>query len=153
MARFRFKLEPVLRQRKLAERDEQLRVAEIERERLAGEARLRAQQLRIEAEERALAEMTIGGRTDAATIRWQGIALAAAKSEAHRMAQHLGTVLRRLEQARGVLASKAGERRAIELLKERQRAAFKRAEDAAEIRMLDDLASAAAVRRVAEIDE
>ncbi|MEL6796441.1 MAG: hypothetical protein AAFO89_06405 [Planctomycetota bacterium] len=153
MAKFRFKLEPVLRQRQVAERDEQLRVAEIERERLAGEARLREQQLRIEAEECALTEMTIGGRTDAGSIRWQGIALAAAKAEAERMAQHLGTVLRRLEQARDVLASKAGERRAIELLKERQRVAFKRAEDAAEIRMLDDLASAAAVRRVAEIDE
>lgn len=153
MARFRFKLEPVLRQRELAERDEQLRVAAIERERFEMESELRSQQQRIEAEERALAAMTQGGRTDASTIRWQGIALAAAKAEAQQQALKLAGVLRRLEQARGVLAGKAAERRAIELLKERKRVEFKRDEDAAETRMLDDLASAAAAKRALEIDE
>lgn len=146
MARFRFKLEPVLRQREMAERDEQLRVAAIERRRLEAEAGLRAQQQRIEAEEAALAELTLGGVADASTIRWQGVALSAARAEAQRQAQHLATILRQLEQARGVLASKAADRRAIELLKERKRADFKADQDAAETRMLDDLASAAAAR-------
>ena len=42
MARFRFRLQPVLRQRELAERDEQLVVAAIERDRLGLEDRLRS---------------------------------------------------------------------------------------------------------------
>ncbi len=153
VARFRFKLEPVLRQRQIAERNEQLRVAAIERQRLELEAALRGQQRRIEAEERALADLTQGGRSDAGTIRWQGVALAAARAEARQTAQRLAGVLRQLEQARGVLAGRAAERRAIELLKERQRAEFKRVEDAAETRALDDLASAAAASRAREIDE
>lgn len=142
-----------MRQRLLAERDERLRVAKVERERFEIEGQLRSQQLKIEAEERALAELTTGGRAEAETIRWQGVALSAARSEAGRTAERLVGVLRRLDRARGVLATKAAERRAIELLKERQRAAFKRREDAAEVRMLDDLAAAASVRRAQGINE
>ena len=152
MAKFRFKLAPVLRQRELAERDEQLRVAAIERRRIEIETQLRSQQQRIEAEEAALRAITRGGRSDASTLRWQGVALAAARSEAQRLAKTLAGVLRQLEQARAVLASKAAERRAIELLRERQLAAYHREQNTAETRMLDDLASAVAVAASREND-
>ncbi len=150
MARFRFKLGPVLRQRERAERDEQLRVAAIERQRLELEGRLRSQQHRIEAEEAALALLTHGGRTDATTLRCQGVALAAARDEAQKLARSLAGVLRRLEQARGVLAARAADRRAIELLRDRKLEAFRRDQNAAETRMLDDLASAKAARETGQ---
>ena len=146
MARFRFKLEPVLRQRSIAERDEQLRVAAIERERLEFEAQLRAQQRTIEAETEALDGMTNGGRVDANTLRLQGVALADARARAQQIALRLAGVPKRLEAARAEPAAKAAERRAIELLKERQLEAFRRAELAKESRVLDDLASSAAIR-------
>ena len=47
MAKFRFRLQPVLRQREIAERDEQLKVAQVERQRLMLEDRLRQCQQRI----------------------------------------------------------------------------------------------------------
>lgn len=147
VARFRFKLEPVLRQRTLAERDEQLRVAHIERERIDLENRLRAQQAVIENESQELGSMTLGGRVPATTLRNQGVALAAARSEAQQLAVQLAGVLKRLETARAKLAEKAAERRAIELLKERRLEAFQREQDVREAAVLDDLATSAATRK------
>lgn len=149
MARFRFKLAPVLRQRELAEREEQLRVAEIERQRLEIEDKLRGQQRVIEAEQAALDGMTRGGRVDAPTLRHQGIAFAAARAEAQRLAVALAGVLKRLELARAQLARRAADRRAIELLRERQLEEFRREENAKETRLLDDLAPASAAHREA----
>jgi flagellar export protein FliJ len=90
--------------------------------------------------------MTNGGRVDANTLRLQGVALADGRARAQQIALRLAGVLKRLEAARAELAAKAAERRAIELLKERQLEAFRRDELAKESRVLDDLASSAATR-------
>lgn len=59
MARFVFKLEPVLTQRRNAERDEKLAVAAIERDRLDLESRIKAIQGNITAERNQLRKSVV----------------------------------------------------------------------------------------------
>ncbi|MEO1583358.1 MAG: flagellar FliJ family protein [Planctomycetota bacterium] len=146
MARFRFRLQPVLRQRELAEQDVRVKVADVEQVRIELEDRLRKQQQRIEHEEETLNAMTSGRHVAAETLRLQGVAAAAARAEAQRLAVELAGVLKRLEAARSKLAERAAERRSIELLRDRQAAAFRREQDRIETATLDDLAAAAAAR-------
>lgn len=146
MARFRFRLQPVLRQRELAERDERLAVAEIERERLALEDRLRAAQRAIEEEQRALTAIVGAQGVNPAHARAQAASILRARAQADRVARELAIVYRRLERARGELAQAAMRRRSMELLRDRQREAFRRDESRKEDGAIDELAVMRAAR-------
>lgn len=139
MARFVFKLEAVLRQRTLIERDEQLAVAQIERQRLALESQLRAVQGTIVAEREALRVALTGRRSGFADIRLQAGAESGLHRRAQRLVLELAGVHKRLGRAREKLVRAAARRKAMERLKERRYEAWaeslKRKEDAA----LDEL--------------
>lgn len=150
MARFRFRLQPVLRQRELAERDEQLRVAEIEQQRLRLEDMLRTCQERISDEQRTLNGLVCGSSIDPAAARAQGAAIIAARAEAQRLALELAGVYKRLEAARGVLAKAAMHRRSMELLRDSHREKWKQEINRAEDLALDELAVLRASRRSEE---
>lgn len=147
MAKFRFRLQPVLRQRELAERDEQLKVAQIEQQRLGLEDRLRACQQRIEGEQGELGEIISGGAIDPAEARAQGAAVLAAKAEAQRLAVELAGVYKRLEAARGLLAKAAMRRRSMELLRDNHKENWKREINKAEDLAVDELAVLRASQR------
>lgn len=146
MARFRFRLQPVLRQRELAERDERLAVAAIERERLALEDRLRAAQCAIEEEQRALSAIVGAPGVNPAHARAQAASILRARAQADRVARELAIVYRRLERARGELAQAAMRRRSMELLRDRQREVFRRDESRKEDGAIDELAVMRAAR-------
>lgn len=151
MARFRFRLQPVLRQREMVERDEQLVVAEIERERLRLEERLREAQRQIEGEQGALHGLVGAGAINPAHARAQAAAILAARSRAQRLARELALVYKRLERARGELAKAAMQRRSMELLRDSQLAEFRRGVSRAEDRSLDEMAVMRASRRDGEL--
>ena len=147
MARFRFRLQPVLRQREIAERDEQLEVAKIERDRLRLEEQLRGLQLEIESEQGALNQIVGPGAVNPMHARSQSAAIMARRAQAQRVAKELALVYKRLERARGELAQAAMRRRSMELLRDNQRAAFMREQSQAEDRAIDELAVMRATRQ------
>jgi len=147
MARFRFRLQPVLRQRELAERDEQLVVAEIERDRMRLEERLRGMQQEIDGEQVELNQIIGNGSVNPMHARAQSAAILAKRAQAQRVAKELALVYKRLEKARGELAQAAMRRRSMELLRDNQLAAFRREQSQAEDRVLDELAVMRATRQ------
>lgn len=147
MARFRFRLQPVLRQRELAERDEQLVVAEIERDRMRLEERLRGMQQEIDGEQDELNQIIGNGSVNPMHARAQSAAILAKRAQAQRVAKELALVYKRLEKARGELALAAMRRRSMELLRDNQLAAFRREQSQAEDRVLDELAVMRATRQ------
>ena len=148
MARFRFRLQPVLRQRELAERDEQLIVAEIERDRFRLEEKLRRAQQEIVFEQAELNVLVGRGAVNPMHARAQSTAILKAKANAQHVAKELALVYKRLERARSELAQAAMRRRSMELLRDNQLTAFRREQSQAEDRSLDELAVMRATRRM-----
>ncbi len=150
MPKFRFQLEPVLRQRLAVERQKQVALAGVERERLAIEARILEGHERF-AREREELRSILGprestpspGATNAVSLRaasWQASASLAVLAETQRLTVALEKVNVRLAAARRELADAMTRRKAVELLKERRLEEFRAAQSRAENASLDELA-------------
>ncbi|MFG0246061.1 MAG: flagellar export protein FliJ [Phycisphaerales bacterium JB052] len=140
MARFVFKLQPVLDQRERAERDKMLVVAELERERLALESRIRTCQQMMSDERRTLAEALSGGnRVDVRAVKLQAGASLKHNFDAQRAVLELAGVFKKLEIARAELAQASASRKAVEMLRDQQREAFEHEQDMRETRELDEM--------------
>ncbi len=140
MARFVFELQSVLQQREHLERQQQGRVAEVDRRRLALEGALRELQDQMDGERAHLAALLAGGSF--AQVRAQALTISAMEHRARSLAVELAGVLGRLEEERRVLARRSAERRAIELLREQRYEAWLREQQRREQRVLDDIAGA-----------
>jgi len=140
MPRFKFRLQLVLDQRAREERDKQLVVAGLERERLALESRIRRCQQMMEDERMALsAALESGQRVDLQSVKMQAGASLTHNFEAQRTVLELAGVFKKLGLARQELAAAAARRKAVELLRDQQHEAFKRALDKKESHDLDEL--------------
>lgn len=148
--RFVFRLQPVLEQRERLEEQAQLRVAAIERERLLGEAVLRSIQSELLDTRRYLRaglHPTSQAAPEAATdgpVGLAGVRAAASASlhlgvRAQRAAMELAGTLKRLESARADLLRAAADRKAVQLLKDRELEAFRREQLKREAAALDEL--------------
>ncbi|UCD76367.1 MAG: flagellar FliJ family protein [Phycisphaerales bacterium] len=149
MARFVFPLQPLLRARRRAEQARQRAVAEVERERLSLEDRLRRQQRQIAEGKRWLGDRLVG-TLDVPVLRDQAGATMLFMRKAQRVALELAGVHRRLEAVRAELIEATKRRRAIELLRDRRFQQWKADLDKAETAALDELAVIAAARREPE---
>lgn len=146
MARFRFALDPLLHAREVAEREKQLVVAEIERERIAAEERLRQFQDEIMSGKQVLRSSLIG-TLDIKMLRSRaGLSLQSVRRAQETVLQLAG-IHRRLESARQELVEASRRRRAIELLREKRYDAWKSALDKKDEAALDELAILKAARR------
>lgn len=139
MARFRFELEPVLRQRVREEEQHQRTVAELERERLRLEGVIRGCRERMDAERDAW-RASAAGRVEMLGMKLQASAKASEQAAAQRAAIELAGVLKRLGDARAALLQATARRRGVELLKETRLEAWRAAARRAETREADDLA-------------
>ncbi|MDF1809908.1 MAG: flagellar FliJ family protein [Phycisphaerales bacterium] len=140
MAKFQFKLEPVLKQRKRVERDHQLIVAEIERERVTLEERIRMCQTMMTDERQTLSNALAGGsRVDLQAVKMQAGASLKHHFEAQRTVLELAGVYKKLESARQELTQAAMQRKAVELLRDQQLEEHKKLEAVKEARDLDEL--------------
>lgn len=139
MARFRFRLQPVLEQRKREEEDRMRAVGELERRRLDLEARIRGCQGRIVAGREEIARALTSGRVDLGGARMQAGATMRDDQEARRGVLELAAVLKGLDHARRELAQAAARRRAMELLRDRDRERYMSELNRRETLALDDL--------------
>tara|TARA_R110000744_G_scaffold100494_1_gene193832 strand:+ start:85 stop:546 length:462 start_codon:yes stop_codon:yes gene_type:complete len=140
MAVFRFKLQPVLEMREREEREKKLALVELERERMELENRIRGYQRNIETEQSSLAQMlgTQGG-VDLRGARLQANAAVSNRFSAQRAVLELAGVHHRMERARGELVEASARRKAVELLRDRQREAFEHEQRRRESIELDDM--------------
>ncbi|MFN7022348.1 MAG: flagellar export protein FliJ [Phycisphaerales bacterium] len=140
-AKFRFRLQPVLEMRERAEQREQLRVAEMESERMRLEERLRAIQSELADARRDLRDRLArpgeGGGLSA--VRLQANTSLHTTLKAQRAAIELAGTLSRLSAARADLRSAAAARQAVEKLKAKRRAEHAEMVRHAEDHDLDEL--------------
>lgn len=144
MARkFTFSLEPVLDVRREREREAMLRVAELDRERLALEQRVR--DLRAEADRARgdLRECFAGASRDLALrgVRLQANTIFSLHGQTHAGALALAGVLKRLESARAELMRATTERKAVERLRERRLEQWRAEGKRTEMRRDEEVAS------------
>lgn len=141
MKRFRFALEPVLRQRLAAEREAQKITAQHERERIAIEHEIETLEMLGRAERQDLiGRLGVTGSIHAGELRQQSAAAAQLHRRVREAALRLVGVHHRLERSRVVLARATAARRAIELIRDRQLAEYRAREERAETQHLDELA-------------
>ena len=141
MARFRFGLDPVLRQRTREEEEKQRAVAALERQRLAIEEEIRGYQSAIEAERAELSDrLGEGGAIDLRGVRVQANASLHLITLAQRAALRLAGVYERLDEARLALLEASTRKKAVETLRDERYAAWRAARSKAELAALDELA-------------
>ncbi len=153
---FTFTLQPVLEQRERVEKEQQKRVAEIERERLAHEDRLRGLQQGIVVAKADLRERlaTHGAAgVELSSARLQANAALHMVAEAQRTALQLAGTHRRLEAQRAELARLSAAKKAVEVLKARRLEEWKREQARKEQLAADDLTMARVARRMSGVDE
>ena len=147
MAGFRFGLDPVLRQRERAEQNQQRVVAELERERLALEGRIRGWQRSITQEKDDLAARLGAGTTaDVRAARVQANASLTMTAQAQEAVLLLAGVHERIDHARLELVRRSTARKALELLRDKRRAAWRAEQNRREAIALDEINTARAVR-------
>lgn len=141
MARFRFKLQPVLEHREMIEREKQRAVGHLERERRRLEETLRTTHAAIEREQGELRQ-TLGPShaIDAQAIRVHFAAAGHLHAVARQTVLKLAGVTRRLEGARAELLLAARRRKAVELLRTRRLEQWKLDESRRETAAIDELA-------------
>lgn len=143
MKRFRFPYQALLEHRRRTERDRQIAVAGIERERREVERSLAECQAAINSAQSdlraALLPASPNGEGAAASLNVSAVRLQAnaalhLRLRGNQLVLKLAGIHRRLEAARAELASAAKDRRAVELLKERRfeewKASLRKTEDA-----------------------
>lgn len=146
MAKFRFKLEPVLTLRERAERDRQAELGAIHAERRDLEGQLRGIQDQIR-DGKDQWRSSLAGSVNALAARQTAVASLYLQARAQRLVLQLAGVHKRLEAARLALVEASRERRAVELLKEKRRSEWQRELSRAEDAAVDDLAVLRASRR------
>lgn len=139
MPRFVFKLEPLLKQRKQIEDQAQQALAGLLREKREIEGQLHRQQQLIADDKRTMSD-ALTGKVDLTRIRGHATQVNRATLAAQRSAFQLLELNRRIEQARAKLAEAIRQRKAIEVLRERQWEQWKREQARRETAALDELA-------------
>ncbi len=139
MAKFRFRLDPLLKARRRSEQTAQLAVAELERERIIIQDTLRHYQHEISGGKDTLRD-SLTGAVDMKSLRLQAGAALHLVRKARQAVLQLAGLSKRLETARGRLIEAAKQRRAVELLRDRRYQQWKAVLEKAEIDALDELA-------------
>lgn len=140
MAKFVFRLDPLLEARRRAERNAQVAMAGLQRRHLDLLRQLRRHQDCIAQGKQDL-RGTLIGRLDVRALRLEAGEALHAVRRAHQVVLELAGLTRRLEAARQTLIEATKRRRALELLRDRRFEQWKAALDKAETAALDELAA------------
>jgi flagellar biosynthesis chaperone FliJ len=163
VAKFVFKLEALLKQRKAVERQRMLALAELERERIAIEDRIRAFRRQAEQERDELRDQLVSARAsrgadepvplDFSGVRFQASSSLKIIAKAQQAVLQLAGVHRQADRARVELLEAVTKRRAVETLKESHFEQWKAGVAKAEQAMTDDATSVRAARRDSDMDQ
>ncbi len=146
MAKFVFRLEPLLTARRHAEQDARRVVAVIERKRLGLQDELRRHQQQIMSDKQQMRGSMTGSLDMRSLRQGAGVTLHVIR-KAQQLVLQLAGVSQRMESARAKLLKTMTRRRAIELLREKRFDQWKVVQSKAEIAALDELAVGRAARR------
>lgn len=135
--------------RKREERERQLAVAEIEREKVELENELRGCHDTVAREREDLRARLESGAVDLRGARWQAHASLDAMRRSHHAALRLAGVFARIELARRALMAAASKRKAVELLRERAYTEWRTKHEKRERIELDEIGSRLAAAREA----
>lgn len=150
MAVFRFKLDAVLQHRRRIEDERQRELAQLLRERMILETQLRSLQDNIVSDKRTMAH-ALQGSVDVPRIRQQGAHVQQVVLRVQQIAGKLLGLARQVEQARSKLAEATRDRKAIELLYQRQYERWRQEQQRREAAEMDELATQAYGRRSKEM--
>lgn len=151
MAKFRFELEAVIKQRTAIERAKQLALAQAQIEQGRIEDEIRACQRGIDDEKRAMRDVLVPGQTvSTVNARMQMSASLHLMVRAQRGAIRLAGAMKRVEQARTELLAATTAKKAVEKLKERRYEAWLAEQNARENAALDEMAVMRAGNRAME---
>lgn len=145
MAKFVFRLEPLLTARRRAEQDARRVVAGLERQRIGLEEELRRHQREISSSKNQV-RGTLTGVLDMRSLRQGAGATLHVIRKAQQLVLRLAGVGQRMESARADFLEAMTRRRAIELLREKRFDQWKTALSKAETAALDELAVGRAAR-------
>lgn len=148
MARFRFALQRVLDRRLKEEEAKKLVVATVERHRRELEDSLRTRQREI-AGGRDEWRAQLVGAIDPASLRHHAGAAIGLMHKAQRTVLELASTEKAMQRARADLTEAARARRALELLRDRRRAAFEEEISKRDREQLDEFAQVSSQRRTA----
>lgn len=138
---FRFNLQPELDRRERVERDRQIALAAIERDRLALEERLRAAQRDIGLAKHEVRSRLVGGGVNVPELRMQAAASLHQVGLAQRLAIELAGVYARIEQARAALLKASSDRKGVELIREKRLEEWKQSLQRRENAELEEVAA------------
>lgn len=138
MKRFQFKLEPLLRQRKHAERERQRELALLDRRRFEIENQIRSHQRRIVAGKHELGAH-LRGRIDTNAIRTHAAMTLQLDANTRLLVLQLSDLYKQIRGARELLIEALKRRKAIEHLRQRRFEAWKYEMDRQEANELDDM--------------
>lgn len=143
MAKFVFKLDPALRARVAAEKQAMAALAQIERERMEVEAKLRSVQATVDdlrqSQRVALGLGEAGTIVQVRSVGQEAATITKLQLRAQQYALQLAGVYARVERARATLRDAAADRKSVELLREARLEEWKREQNRTESAMLDDV--------------
>jgi len=149
MAQFRFKYESVLRRRQIEEDECQRLLAKELRHRMIFRNQLISMQSTLSSSKHDMAQ-SLQGKVDMDDVtqfaRYSGQVTARAQTIVHKLA----AVEKRIEAAQKALSEAMRDRKAMELLRDRYKAEFKRQENRRQTLFLDEVAMQAYVRKLQE---
>jgi flagellar export protein FliJ len=153
VAKFRFKLDPVLEQRRRLEEKRMLEVAELERARIAAEDRLRTLQEQIEHTKHDLRErlglgagVQAGVSVNLVDVRLQAGASVQVLGRAQKAAIELAGCYQRVERGRQELMRAMTARKAVGILKQRRLEEWQAEQKRREHTQMDEIISSRSAR-------
>lgn len=147
MAKFVFKLKPVLDQRQRDEDDRQRELAQLLRQRMILQQQLRELQGSIRSDKATMTD-SLTGSVDVSRLREHARHAGHVTQRAQQLAVSMLGLERRVEAARADLLEATKRRKAIELLRDKQKKRFDNEQRRREAADLDEIATAAHVRRM-----
>ncbi len=152
MAKFEFKLDPVLRHRRMIEEQAQRDVAQLLRRKLILETQIADLQRTLAMDKQAMGE-ALAGRVDVIRIRQQGAHGNRVALRVQEIALVLFKLAQQLDQARARLLEATKSRKAVELLRQKRLARWQHAQRRIETRDADELVTQTYARRMARGDD
>ncbi|MEX2672231.1 MAG: flagellar export protein FliJ [Phycisphaeraceae bacterium] len=140
MARFTFKLEPVLSQRRRVEDEHRRVLARLLSRRMQMHHQLREMQESLSGDKQAMAQSLVG-QVDVGRIRGHAAHNAQIVQRARGIVTHLADLEDQIAEARAALIQASQQRKAIELLRDRQHRRWKKKLDQREAAAMDEMAT------------
>jgi len=147
MAKFTFKLEPLLAHRQRIEDERQRAMAQLLREKLILETQMRNHQQTISTDKRSMGDALVG-HVDVDRIRRHAAHSGQVAVRLQQIAYRMYQLNQKVDESRRLLVEAMKQRKAVELLRDKQYKRWKAEQDRREARELDEIGTRMYVRQM-----